>query len=175
MTAPSATGLIDDLSRDDGLAATGTAWEVISDAVMGGVSSGTLTRDTVQGRPALRLQGQVRLENNGGFVQMALDLAPGGGPVDASGWTGIELEVFGNAEPYALHLRTTAATRPWQSWRQGFTALPDWQRLRLPFAGFAPHRIEVPLDPARLRRIGLIAIGRAFQADVAVTAVRFYR
>jgi hypothetical protein len=106
---------------------------------------------------------------------MALDLAPGGGPVDASGWTGIELEVFGNAEPYALHLRTTAATRPWQSWRHGFTALPEWQRLRLPFAGFAPNRIEVPLDPARLRRIGLIAIGRAFQADVSLGAVRFWR
>ena len=106
---------------------------------------------------------------------MALDLAPGGGAVDASGWTGIELEVCGNAEPYALHLRTTAATRPWQSWRQGFTALPDWQRLRLPFAGFVPHRIETPLDPAQLRRIGLIAIGRAFQADVSLGAVRFYR
>ena len=175
MTAPCATALIDDLTRDDGLAATGTVWEVISDAVMGGVSFGRLTRDSVQGRAALRLQGQVRLENNGGFVQMALDLAPGGGAVDASGWTGIELEVCGNAENYALHLRTTAATRPWQSWRQGFTALPDWHRLRLPFAGFVPHRIEAPLDPAQLRRIGLIAIGRAFQADVSLGAVRFYR
>lgn len=175
MTAPRATGLIDDLSRGDGRAATGTGWEVILDGVMGGVSSGRLTRETVQGRAALRLQGQVRLENNGGFVQIALDLAPGGGPVDASGWTGIELEVFGNAEPYALHLRTTAATRPWQSWRHGFTALPEWQRLRLPFAGFVPHRIDTPLDPAQLRRIGLIAIGRAFQADVSLGAVRFYR
>ena len=175
MTAPCATALIDDLTRDDGRAATGTAWEVISDAVMGGVSTGRLTRDSVQGRAALRLQGQVRLENNGGFVQMALDLAPGGGAVDASGWTGIALDVTGNGEAYALHLRTTAATRPWQSWRQGFTAPPDWRRLRLPFAGFVPHRIETPLDPAQLRRIGLIAIGRAFQADVSLGAVRFYR
>jgi hypothetical protein len=175
MTGPRATALIDDLSRDDGRAATGTGWEVILDGVMGGVSTGRLSRETVQGRAALRLQGQVRLENNGGFVQMALDLARGGGPVDASGWTGIELEVFGNAEPYALHLRTTAATRPWQSWRQGFTALPEWQRLRMPFAGFVPHRIEAPLDPAALRRIGLIAIGRAFQADVSLGAIRFFR
>ena len=153
MTAPRAAALIDDLSRDDGRAATGAAWEVISDAVMGGVSSGTLTRETVQGRAALRLQGQVRLENNGGFVQMALDLAPGGGAVDASGWTGIALDVTGNGEAYALHLRTTAATRPWQSWRQGFTALPEWQRLRLPFAGFVPHRIDAPLSRHGLNRV----------------------
>jgi hypothetical protein len=57
MTAPRAAGLIDDLSRDDGRAATGTAWEVILDAVMGGVSTGGLSRETVQGRAALRLQG----------------------------------------------------------------------------------------------------------------------
>jgi len=38
MSTPRATALIDDLTRDDGLAGTGTAWEVISDAVMGGVS-----------------------------------------------------------------------------------------------------------------------------------------
>ncbi|MEY3309699.1 MAG: hypothetical protein RLZZ413_3737 [Pseudomonadota bacterium] len=175
MTAPRAAALIDDLSRDDGRAATGAAWEVISDAVMGGVSSGTLTRETEQGRAPLRLQGEVRLDNNGGFVQMALDLAPGGGAVDASGWTGIALDVTGNGEAYALHLRTTAATRPWQSWRLGFTAPTTWQHLRLPFTDFAPHRIDAALDPARLRRVGLIAIGRAFQADLSLAGIGFYR
>jgi len=32
----------------------------------------------------------------------------------------------------------------------------------------------VPLDLSRLRRIGIVAIGRAFRADVAVGGVRFY-
>ena len=172
MTAP---GLIDDLSRADGLAATGTRWEVIADTVMGGRSAATLRREPVRGRMALRLQGAVSLENNGGFVQMALDLAPGGGAVDASGWAGIEIEVTGNGEAYGLHLRTTAVTRPWQSWRQEFAADGTWQRLRLPFAGFAPHRIDGALNPATLRRIGIVAIGRAFEADVALGAIRFWR
>jgi hypothetical protein len=166
--------LIDDLSRKDGLAATGTRWELITDGVMGGRSNGLLRREVVQGRPAWHLTGAVSLENNGGFVQMALDLAPGGGAVDASAWTGIEIAVCGNGETYTMHLRSTAVTRPWQSWRQGFAATPDWQVLRLPFDRFAPHRIEAAFDPAHLRRIGLVAIGRAFAADLSLGAARFY-
>jgi hypothetical protein len=166
--------VIDDLSREGGLTAAGTRWEVISDGVMGGRSSGVLRREVVQGRAALRLTGVVSLANNGGFVQMALDLAAGGGAVDASAWAGVEIDVLGNGEAYAVHLRTTAVTRPWQSWRQGFVAGPEWRMVRLPFVGFAPHRIEGALDPARLRRIGLVAIGRAFAADLSLGGARFY-
>lgn len=166
--------LIDDPSAGRDEAATHTRWEVISDTVMGGRSAATLHREAVMGRMALRLQGEVSLENNGGFVQMALDLVPGGGAADASAWTGIEIDVTGNGEIYGMHLRTTAVTRPWQSWRQEFRAGPDWRQLRLPFAGFAPHRIDAALDPAALRRIGLVAIGRAFRADLSLGAIRFY-
>ena len=108
-----AAGVIDDLSRDDLVATIGTRWQLVTDRVMGGVSDGTLVRESVSGRPALRMRGDVSLENNGGFVQMALDLAPGGGVVDASSWTGIELDVIGNDEDYGVHLRTDAVERPW--------------------------------------------------------------
>ena len=80
-----APALIDDLTRPDGFAATGTRWELVTDGVMGGLSSGTLRPEMWAARPALRMQGEVSLANNGGFVQMALDLSPGGGAVDASG------------------------------------------------------------------------------------------
>jgi hypothetical protein len=50
------------------------------------------------GRPAIRMQGNVSLENNGGFVQIAIDLSPDGKALDASPWRGIELDVFGNSE-----------------------------------------------------------------------------
>jgi len=40
---------------------------------------------------------------------------------------------------------------------------------------FEPHRLETPLDVTRLRRIGLVAIGRAFFADLAVARLAFYR
>ncbi len=165
--------VIDDLSRPFPLTPLGTAWEAVTDAVMGGTSSVRLARAVVAGRPALHLTGTVRLDNNGGFVQMALDLAPGGAAVDASACAGIDLLVHGNGERYGLHLRTAGLDRPWQSYRHEFTASPGWRPLRLPFAGFRPHRTTLPFDPGRLRRIGIVAIGRAFLADLALAELRF--
>ena len=46
---------------------------------MGGVSSAILTREpSFHGRTANVLRGRVSLENNGGFVQMAANLAKDG-------------------------------------------------------------------------------------------------
>lgn len=172
MTIPSPT--IDDLSRDFPEATTGTRWQLLSDAVMGGVSSGRMSRATVAGRPAIRMQGEVSLENNGGFLQIALDLAPDGQAVDASAYAGLAITVAGNDEAYGLHLRTAELSRPWQSYRAGFTARRQWQEILLPFAGFVPHRTELPLELRALRRIGIVAIGRAFSADVAIAGLCFY-
>ena len=61
------------------------------------------------------MRGDVSLENNGGFVQISLDLAPDGHAVDASAWSGIEFDVFGNGEDYGVHLRTADLSQPWQS------------------------------------------------------------
>jgi len=166
--------VIDDLAQDFPAAANGAQWQLLSDAVMGGVSAGRMARVVLAGRPAIRMQGRVSLDNNGGFLQMALDLSPAGTAVDASGFTGIALDVFGNAEDYGLHLRTSALSRPWQSYRAGFRAEPAWRELRLPFRGFVAHRTDAVLDLSLLRRIGIVAIGRAFSADVAIGGLRFY-
>jgi len=148
-------------------------WEYVADTVMGGVSRGQAKRGAVQGRDAMRLTGDVSLDNNGGFVQMAFDLA-GGDEVDASAFAGIELDVCGNGEEYDLRLRTDALQRPWQSFRASFTAPPQWTAVRVPFANVVPHKTEAAFDPARLRRIGVLAIGREFHADIAVSGLRFY-
>ncbi|PUB14129.1 CIA30 family protein [Yoonia sediminilitoris] len=150
-------------------------WEYVADSVMGGVSQGELTSGRVQGRTATRLHGQVSLENNGGFLQMAFDLRPDGGAVDVSAWSGIEMDVFGNDETYDLRLRTTQLARPWQSFRATFEAPNVWTALRVPFATFKPHRIDADFDPTGLRRMGVLAVGRIFTADVAVAGVRLYR
>lgn len=168
------SALIDDLGKPAPQASNGARWALIADQVMGGVSDGVMRRETVEGRAAIRMQGEVRLENNGGFLQIALDFDPRGASIDASAWTGIEIDVLGNGERYNAHLRTADVTRPWQSYRQSFQAGPAWTSIALPFAAFEPHRIETPLDPRILRRIGLIAIGRAFYADLAIGGVRFY-
>ena len=149
-------------------------WRLVTDAVMGGVSRGTISREIVDGREAIRMRGEVSTENNGGFLQITLDLAPEAGSFDAGGFTGFEIDVLGNHESYGAHLRTTDITRPQQSYRQSFVTTPDWQTLQLPFVQFMPHRIDVPLDVRRLRRIGLVAIGREFAADLAVARLAFY-
>lgn len=149
-------------------------WRLVTDAVMGGVSRGTVANETLDGREAIHMRGDVSTENNGGFVQIALDLAPEAGTFDASGFTGLEMDVLGNHESYGAHLRTTDITRPQQSYRHSFVTPPVWQTLHLPFVQFVPYRTDIPLDVRRLRRIGLVAIGRVFAADLAVARLAFY-
>lgn len=149
-------------------------WRLITDAVMGGVSHGTVTREILAERAAFRMSGDVSTANNGGFIQIALDLAPETGSFDAGFFAGIAIDVFGNHENYGVHLRTTEITRPQQSYRQSFVAKPYWQALRLPFAQFAAYRTDIPLNTKRLRRIGLVAIGRDFAASLAIARLAFY-
>lgn len=149
-------------------------WEYVADTVMGGVSQGQARREEVAGRSAMRLTGQVSLENNGGFVQIAFDL-DNGAPFDASDYDGIALEVFGNGARYDLRVRTSALSRPWQSFRADFLAPATWMRVVIPFADLEPHKIEAAFDPAELRRIGILAIGAEMEADIAVSAVYLHR
>lgn len=149
-------------------------WQLVTDAVMGGVSQGTMTRETIDGRDAVRMRGDVSTENNGGFIQIAMDLMVDDHTIDASAFTGIAIDVHGNDERYDVRLRSMDATRPQQSWRVDFVAKRTWRTIQFPFADFVPHRIDLPLDVTRLRRIGLVAIGRKFAADLAVARLAFY-
>lgn len=166
--------LIDDGSQTDLVSKLGTKWEGVSDRVMGGISCARLQQEERAGVRCLRLSGDVRLENNGGFVQMALDLDASGNPIDVSAFSGVRLLVYGNEESYSVHLRTADVMRSWQSYRAHFQAPSKWREVRLPFAQFAPHRLETPLDLTRVRRIGVVAIGRAFFADLCVAEIAFY-
>jgi hypothetical protein len=150
-------------------------WEYVADGVMGGLSQGGMAHEVFHGRLATVLRGDVSLDNNGGFVQIAFDLRPDGAGFDAGGWDGIEIDVCGNGERYDLRLRTDQLTRPWQSFRAEFLALPEWQSLKIPFRNFGAHRTEAVFDPSQLRRIGILAIGRPFRAEVAVAGLRLYR
>ncbi len=149
-------------------------WRLFSDRVMGGISTGQARQTELDGLRCLRMQGDVRLENNGGFVQVASDLELSEREAFIGG-DGIELVVYGNSETYNVHLRTDGMRYPWQSYRASFLATPQWQTLRLPFAAFEPHRVEGALDSGQVRRLGVVAIGRAFTADLCIHRVGVYR
>jgi hypothetical protein len=146
------------------------AWRFVADGVMGGLSSGALTDEVVHGRPALCLRGRVRLDNRGGFIQMALDVQPPPGD-----WSALELDLTGRPHEYGVHLRTTRLTAPWQAWRARVTVGPQWQSVRVPFASFVPYRVSGTLVPGEIRRIGLVALGEAFDADLCVARVAWVR
>jgi hypothetical protein len=141
---------------------------------MGGVSQGELSVDRIEDRPCLRMRGDVSLQNNGGFIQIALDL-PDAILREVPAYTGLVLEVYGNGEDYNVHLRTNDIWLPWQSYRSTFGAAQQWQRVLLPFDRFEPYRINSKLDISRLQRIGLVAIGREFRADLCLGKLGLYK
>jgi hypothetical protein len=168
-----ASGLIDDRSSGSLLASNGQSWRLVTDQVMGGVSQGMVKPAQIAGRDCIRLSGEISTERNGGFIQMALNLADQG--FDASRYNGLEMTVYGNEEMYNLHLRTSGLWLPWQSYRTEFVASDHWQTVRVPFSVLAPYRTHKPFNPRHLTRLGLVAIGREFTADLCIGQVRFYR
>ena len=174
LLAQSGAMLIDDFTDKGLLNKLDSKWRGVSDQVMGGISEASISYSVKDGCYSLRMTGNVRLENDSGFIQAVLDLAPLGDTFDASGFSGVPIVVRGNGEKYSVHLRTPDNVRPWQSYRSHFTAGSDWETIDLPFETFVPHRLDAPLDKTRFRRIGLVAIGRPFYADLAVSELAFY-
>jgi hypothetical protein len=142
---------------------------------MGGVSDATYQFKTIDGRRCLQLKGQVSLENQGGFVQVALSLEKSGRPFDASPYTGLRLNVRGNGETYYIHLRTPQASRPWFYYQASFVAPDQWKEVEIPFSQFVPDNFRTDLDTARLTRVAIVAAKKAFAADVAVSRIELYR
>jgi len=165
--------IIDDRTSDNLSSNIGTQWRMVTDQVMGGVSNGELTLDNYNGKNCLRMRGNVSTDNNGGFVQMALDLT-NDGTFDAASYAGIELTVSGDNEHYNIHLRTSDLWLPWQSYRYSFKAVSDWKTIRIPFEDIKAYRTTTKFHKDKLKRIGLVAIGKDFKADLCVASIKLY-
>jgi len=181
------SGTIDDLSETFPITSSGTRWAGVTDKVMGGVSSGTLVREKVDNRWSNVLTANVRLENDGGFVQMVTDLSLDHSvtsTVDASQYAGVELDVFytGDAdkENFNVHLKDSNCLRQFSSYRATFE-IPyreTWITVKLPWAafdGFGWGAVENLLDYSNLRRIGLVAIGKKMDVTLALSSIRFFQ
>ena len=106
---------------------SGSQWVGITDRVMGGVSTGSITREVIQGKECNVLRGQVSTKNNGGFIQMATDLSifPAISlTVDASSFDGIEIDALYDGDKpqqsFNIHLRNPACLRQFSSYRATF-------------------------------------------------------
>lgn len=157
--------VLDDFSETTPDAAT---WTVFTDRVMGGVSDAEAHLAQVQGRRALRLQGRVSLERNGGFVQVARPLAAGTAPLDATGTDGLQLDVCGAPGPYFVHLRTVHTRAPWQYYRAPLPVTAEWRTVSVPWSAFTPGGLAQPLDVRGLLRLGVVGGTAAFDADISL-------
>lgn len=165
--------VIDDFSRADGRSAVGTRWRDFTDRVMGGRSdmqAGVV--ETGQGK-ALRMSGRVRLDNNGGFIQVRLPLAEDGNSLDASRFDGIEITARGAPGAYYLHLRTPDSSRPWQYYRARLPVSEDWTTRAISFGDFEGKSISGRPDLSRLRSVAVVAYGEAFTADIEIVRLAF--
>ena len=172
--ASSAKTLVVDALRNPGISELGTRWSAVTDGVMGGLSEVAL--DVEQGRHHVyyRMRGTVRTANNGGFVQMALPLATRPESFDASGFDGLRLRVRGNGESYAVHLRTGDSRAPWDYHTASFKADGSWRDVNLLLDDFESSTGSGHLDPRRLQRLAITAIGRDFEADLSVASVAWF-
>ena len=136
-----------------------STWSAIDDRVMGGVSRSQMRHDHAGNAV---FEGEVALDNNGGFASVRCEPRPIG-QADAHALT---LEVRGDGKAYKLSVRTDD-NFDGVSYQVAFTPPADhWLRLELPFADFrAVFRGRAvpdaaPLDPARLRQLGLMIADR---------------
>jgi NADH dehydrogenase [ubiquinone] 1 alpha subcomplex assembly factor 1 len=144
-------------------------WSAIDDVVMGGISHSRLDHD-----PAGHgvFAGVVSLERNGGFASVRSPVLDLGAP----GATAYVLEVHGDGRRYKINLRSDDAFDG-VNYQAAFVAPAlAWTRISLPLGEFRPGfrgrpvPDAPPLDPARVRQIGLMIADR--QAGPFALAIR---
>jgi hypothetical protein len=153
-----------DFGRPDG-----PVWRSIDDVVMGGVSSSRLHPT---GEGTALFEGDLSLENRGGFASVRTTL----GPLDLSAYTGVEIHVRGDGKRYRLRLRTDDRVDGIAYQAEFSTSGDGWQTQQLPFVEFQPtYRGRIlegvePLATNHINQVGLMIADRqagAFQLEVA--------
>jgi len=144
-----------------------SAWRPIHDGVMGGVSTGR----ALAGEKSVVFEGEVSLENNGGFASFrAATRLP-----DLSDQDGLRLRVRGDGQVYKLSLRTDGG---WDgvSWQASFLAPAAWTTIDLAFEDLEPTwrgrlvREETRFDASSIRQVGLLIADEqegAFRLELA--------
>lgn len=161
-------------------------WQMISDQVMGGTSQGQVLRKDESGSTCDCLTGNVSLKNNGGFIQMQVDLEniikPQKQPKksgmlthDFADYDGVFIEVLGSQHAYNLHFKSSQLWLPWQSFRKEINVSKQWQRLFIPFSEFKGYKTFSKFNPSKATSFAVLAIGEAFEAKVCVRRFGVYR
>lgn len=147
-------------------------WQMVSDQVMGGLSQGQmyLTEDGVN------VQGQVSLENNGGFLQVQWLIDESLSSADLKNYEGIFIEWCApKTEDLELLLKSSQLWMPWQSYRCKATITTDWQTLFIPFEAFEPYRTQTRLNPKRINKFAVLAGGKEMMVEFNIRQFGLYQ
>ena len=147
-------------------------WRFFTDMVMGGLSTGNIAFHSEPNQRFARLTGLVSTANNGGFIQMQMQMKK---PLSAGG-QGVRLIARGNDKRYFIHLRSVRTRLPMAFYRASFDAVPDWQEIRLGFHAFSA---SIPALPARIvpediAAMAVVAYGQDYEGDISVSEIGFY-
>jgi len=134
--------------------AEASQWRNVDDTVMGGISRGEMLI-TAQGTGLF--QGQLSLENNGGFSSVRRDVLEG----DFANATRVSVRVKGDGRRYQLRLHPRDGSRV--TYRAAFdTVSGEWQTLPFALTDFEPvfrGRIidsAPPLDADNISQVGFL-------------------
>jgi hypothetical protein len=149
--------------------ATRIEWFAVNDGVMGGVSS---SRMRTSGEGSAIFEGTLSLENNGGFASVRTELSEAG----LAGYGRLVMLVRGDGKRYQMRLRMSAAFDG-IAYRAHFDTTPgEWITVEIPLSEFEPSfrgyrpRIAEPLDPARVRQLGVMLTDKqegSFRLEIA--------
>jgi len=167
--------VMDDFADADGISRVGTQWQGFTDRVMGGnsdISAGLRKEEAFY----LRMEGEVSLENNGGFIQVRLPLAPGNEKLNASRYSGIKVRyrTFRSGK-YYLHLRTLQTRLPWAHFAAALLESSEWSEARIPWGSFESQLtlLRRP-NTSSLTSIALVAAKQEFTAGIDIEYISLY-
>ncbi|MDC3050111.1 CIA30 family protein [Candidatus Pelagibacter sp.] len=148
-------------------------WNFVTDQVMGGVSTGKVKVDYINGIKCYRMTGDVSTKNNGGFIQIRAKLSP---EINSKDYNGVYVKVYGNQKNYNLHLRTGLTLAPWQYYSYTFATTKNWSEIRAPLNEFKKSNFYQPKSilGQKIKSVGLVAGFDDFKSDICLSEIGFY-
>ena len=146
-------------------------WELITDQVMGGKSSGSFEYIKNNEERFYRLNGIVSTKNNGGFIQFRSKIN-----VEKNNIKGLRFKVRGSGDNYFVHIRTLFTFLPWQFYSASFDTTKEWREISIDFKKLEKSHIFQPskISPQDIKSIGFVAFGKDFEAELDIYDIELY-